>query len=857
MQKPFDFVAVLLAILVCTITSAHAQEKVSISNNRAPFSVGTQKDVDFEKRIVDSAKSTLNAGMPSLAKAILEDNFKNSDALKKSKRANEIYIDTLIALGNFSKAQEILNTIDKNSTENQIREALVKCGLGEAELVKTGIEKIDPKQVPEHLRSWLSLAKGYALFEEGKNNEALKEFEYAKSISKSSGARVDAEVGINIAKLATASSNVDLEKLEKQLQEKVAVFIGTKDGFQFAKQYASILFRLGKEKEALDVINQQLEISLAPDLDKDELRLIRVAMTKDSQKQKDILIDLLNQTSTKEIAEFAIDLLAENKSISPEGFKDELEKFSKNTTFEIKDKILLEQAENAIKMDNRAEVKTYAEKLLTDFPNSKYKANALQTLAWTAWENNQYRFAATNLVKLAELQQSEQAKNEIMYVAASCYFLDKDFATAANIYEQIFDKIPQKQGAILNKIIDAYLEQNNESKALSILNKAHKNKSIDENELWNAEWKIISLYKNSGNTEKALNRIDQTIATTSDGAPLLKMKMMWLRAIISERAKNYQRTIQFCDNIIDMETSEEIGNSDIEKKTAKEIAASTLLLKAACLEKIATDIDNKESIATYEKIRKLYPDTEAAPLSYLYQARLEAELGHYVAANRLCTELADNKNYSHLKYEALFDVALYTKKIATDLSYKLALNLLKQLQTDFPNEPRNFYARISQAEILRLINAFADARKIYNELINKFGDHPEIYLAWLGLGDCSLAQGKFVDAQSIFERIYSLPGMPLAARAEAAHKCSFALEKSGRVVEANRIAWSTANAIIDQMDNDDLTKYWVGKLLYELAQSLEDQGQKDSARAVYELLIKRKLPSYKIAEEKIKLSTKK
>ncbi len=857
MQKFFDFVAISLAMFICIATVAVGQPKALVSTDvRAPFSVDTQNNIEREKAIVDFAKSALNAGMPSLAKAILEDNFQRDATLEKSPTANETYIDTLIALGEFAKAKAPLKIVGYKSAQNKIRKALVECGLGETELSKSGLENFDEKSAPKNLRAWLHLAKGYTFFEKGKNQEALKEFELAKKLSKSPSTSVDAEVGINIAKLATATSNKDLAKLESDLKEKVAVYLGTNDGFRFAKQYAAVLFRLGKEKEALDAINQQLEISLAPEIDKDELNLISAAMTKDPEKQITILSNLLRQTASEKIAEFAIDLLATNKKVSAENFQKFLQEIFENTSTKIKDKILLEQAENAIKINDRASATIFAQRVIDEYPDSKYKADALQILAWSAWENNppQYRLTATNLAKLAELQKDENAKNEIMYIAAACFFLDKDFATATNIYEQIFDKMPQRQGSILNKTIEAYLEQKNEEKALSILDKAHKNKSINEEELWNAEWKIISLYKANNETEKALERIDRAINSTSDGAPLLKMRMMWLRAIISERAKNYQRTIEYCNNIIDMEASEEIGNPT----TAKEIAASTLLLKASCLEKIGSSIDKSESIKAYEKIRKGYPASEAAPLSYLYQARLEAELGHYASANRLCTALAEDEKYPQYKYAALFDAAQYTKKIATEASYKLALSLLDRLCSDFPDEPRNFYAKLSQAEILRLVNSFADARKLYNEIINKFEKHPEIYLAWLGLGDSTLAQNnRMSDAVSIFERLYSLPEMPIAAKAEAAFKWIFALEKSGRTREANEIAWLTANTIINNIGNDDSAKYWAGRILYNLAQSLEEQGLTRDARAAYELLVKYKLPSYKIAEEKIKLSTKK
>ncbi len=857
MQKALNFATVLLIVFAGVLFGA--TEKPTVAENtqeRAPFSVGTPQENEQESAVADSARSALSAGMPSLAKAILEDNFHRTPSLKKSKKANEVYIDALISLGEFKTAQEPLKIIDKKTPQNQIRNTLVACGLGSTELAKTQLDKIDENSFPENLRSWFYLARGYVAFENGQNKGALADFELAKKYAKSSNVSADAEVAINISKLANTPSDKNLEKLEDELKQKTSVFLGTPEGFRYAKQYAAVLFRLGKEAQAVDVINQQLEISLAPEIDKDELNLISAAMTKDPEKQISILSNLLRKTASQEVAEFAIELLSANKKVQTESLNEFLREVFENTSANIKDKILLKQSENAIKTNNRLAAITFAKRIINDFPNSQYKRDALQILAWAAWKNEppQYRLAASNLVELALLQDSTEQKNEIMYIAASCYFFDKDFATAANIYENLFEKMPKKQGVILNKVIETYLAQNNEDKALSLIDKAYKNKSIEEEELWNAEWKVISRYEKNNNIEKALERINHAINSTPDGSPLLKMRMMWLRAIISERTKNYLRTIQYCDNIIDMERSEDIGNTT----TAKEIAASTLLLKASCLEKIGSQVDKEKSIATYEKIRNDYPETEASPLSYLHQARLEAELGHFAAANRLCMSLAENSKKHQYKYSALFDAAEYTKKIGTESSYKTALSLLDRLCTDFPDDTRNFYARLSQAEILRLINSFADARKLYNEIINKFETHPEIYLAWLGLGDSTLAQpNRISDAVAIFERLYSLPEMPLSAKAESAFKWVFALEKSDRIREANEIAWLTANAIINKIKDDVSAKYWVGRILYNLAQSLEAQGLKRDAQATYMLLIKHKLPSYKIAEKKIKTSKEK
>lgn len=73
-------------------------------------------------------------------------------------------------------------------------------------------------------------------------------------------------------------------------------------------------------------------------------------------------------------------------------------------------------------------------------------------------------------------------------------------------------------------------------------------------------------------------------------------------------------------------------------------------------------------------------------------------------------------------YDARSVAAQYARKLGLEADYKMALTMLDKLCKDFPDNPRNFYARLSQAEILRLLNAFADAAKTLR------GNHQQIFL---------------------------------------------------------------------------------------------------------------------------------
>lgn len=819
----------------------------------APF-VAAPAQKELEKNVFETAKSALESGMASLARAIIQDNAARVPELKNSALIAGAHVDSLIAIGDFRDAAEPLKLLSPGEPENKLRAALVRAGLGKGRLAQESLSGIDPEKIPARLRSWLHLARGYALFESGDNAGAMAEFQRAKSSAKNPRARADAEIAVNICRLS-APAAANPAELEAELKQKTSVLMGTPEGFNFAKQYAALLFRRGRDAEAIDVINQQLEIALAPEIDKEELNLISAAYAKDPEKQMQILKSVLRKTSSPEIAEFSIELVCANNIADPRKTSEFLEDIFNSGSAKIKDRILLEIANSAIRAKDRRLATVSAQKLVEEYPQSRHKADALRILAWSAWENDppQYRLAASNLAKLAALQESERARAEIMYLAAACYFRDKDFATAAEIYRDIFPKLAQKRGRILGRAVDSLLELGRESGARELIDEAYKNGSVEPDKLWSCEWKLVEHYRALGNTAKALARIDHAIAASEKISPLLKLRLVWLKATIAERAGLHSDALRHCEEIAKMARAV----PPEQRREAGEIAANTLLLKASCLEIGMSGSGMKGAISTYEQIRALYPSSEAAPLSYLYQARAEAALGRYASAQKLCGELASRAGDPRYKYSARFDAAEYAKKIGTNAAYREALAMFDSLCADFPGDPRNFYARLWQADILRLLNSFADARKLYEEIVNKYQGHPEIHLAWLRLGDSILArQSKAPDAVGIYERLYSLPDVPAAAKAEAAFKWSFALRRAGRVSEANEVAWLTSSALM-KAPPDEAALYWIGRGMYNLALSLEELGNKNDASRAYRMIVEYKLPSHKMAAQKLEISKQK
>ncbi len=823
----------------------------ALNETSAPLTTDKQKKtVEYIASTQEGAIDALRAGLPALAQIIVEDTMSIENiSVEDEKQLMSILVDSLIAQGKFEVALRVMADADKNNPFNMLRLALINVGLSNKDDAAKILDKIDVSKLSKEELSWYYVAKGYTDYEFGNISKALENFKKAKSSSASRFALADIMVAENFCKLVNIETNSEkLSDLEKSLEESVKLYYGTPVGFQFAKQYASVLFKLSKRKKAFDVLNGQLEIELAEELDKDEIRIIAAAMTKNPETQLSMLREILRSTASNDVCDFAMSMLAKNPEISNDDKKTFLIELLEKGSEKIRDRVLLELSNTAIKSYDRESANKYALKIVEELPASKYKKDALRVLAWTAFTSDaqkepEYRLAATYLSTLAELETDKAKAAEMRLFSADCYFLDKDYATAATLYEKLFDELKSKRGLILNRAIDANLNRNNENDALKLLDKAYKEHDINDDDLWNAEWKIVSRWREMGFTDKAKSRIEHAIKTTKS-KPLL-IKMRWLLARIAEESGNFKEAINLCEKII----SEISDIESLDKTTYNLVATNATLMKARCLESLE---DIEKAFVEYKKLRDEYPKSDAAKISYLYQARAESKRGNYAAAQQLCRTLAETDPKGKHTYDAVTDAASYARKLGSDADYKAALSMLDKLCSDYPNNPRNFYARLSQAEILRLINLFADARKLYEDILNKYSQHPEIHLAWLGLGDCALAQrSKSLNAAAIFERIYAFPDMPISVKAEAAFKCAFALDRADRSREANEMRWVTATRLLSQPLTPE-AKYWVGRSLFALATNLEASGAKRDATSAYEMIVKFKLPSYTSAEAKLK-----
>ena len=825
-----------------------------------------RKLVKSDSFAAEKAKRALDAGMPTLAQNIAQKilasrSFQNKDEVRL------ILIDSLIALGNFDAAlSEIGNLEDRSAQDVLLREAFALEVSGSKERAAEILAKISPDKLSKNLRPWFDITRGLMRFDSGDFKAAMADFNAAASGASSALVKNQAQVLANLCSLSGELGAADLEKLAAELQMKNSLFLGLESGAQFAKQYAIVLDRLGRKEDALRAISDTLDIALINDADRDELAIISANVEPSTERKRLMLSQLLKDTRSPKITERAIYLLRKAYESDRAEYESVLRDILKSGSPLVRDRILLELSYDALRKNNLSGVIENAQELLREYPASAFVPNAYGVLAWVAFSDiggkaPEYRLAARYFNSLAALQKNRSEADFTKMLAADCYFLDRDYETAAAAYKALLtSELDEKwKGGVFSRAVESLLKLGDIAAAVELADMAYSKVAVSPEDVWRAEWSIANAYKNAGNLKAAVERIDSAVANDKlkEANSDLYARMLWLQTRFAENSGERQKTLDLSEKLLGAIKD---GKLKVSSETADSVSSSAMLIRARTLADMGKLDGEGGALATYEALRSAYPRSDAAQISHLYEARLFASRGAYAQAQQLCKKLADTFPESVYADAALYDAALYSRKLGLETDYREALALLNRLVDNYPDSPKVFFARIAQAEILRLMGDFANAGAIYAGVVNSFESHPQVRVAMMGLGDCYLAQaGRESDASSTFEKLYYLPQMPADAKAEAAFKWGFALSRAGRLREATEVWWISANDFLKAADSDKggalqmdgKQKYWVARTLLELAKAFENSGDKASAAAAYTLVVKYDLPGAKTAKSKL------
>jgi tetratricopeptide (TPR) repeat protein len=173
-----------------------------------------------------------------------------------------------------------------------------------------------------------------------------------------------------------------------------------------------------------------------------------------------------------------------------------------------------------------------------------------------------------------------------------------------------------------------------------------------------------------------------------------------------------------------------------------------------------------------------------------------------------------------------------------------------------------FYARLKQGDLLRKLNQFGSAQKVYEFLTANFSQQKvqDVLLAQLALADCHYAQAgtdpsHWESALAIYERLQDLPTAPTDLRVEAGFMHGNALSRRGNADRAQATWMLVVNGfLLDPARAAGLGakgRYWMSRILLELGDLYEREAKLDQAREAYRLLLDQKLPGGMLAQRRL------
>ncbi len=820
----------------------------------------TSESINLDSRL-NSAKSAIDVGLYRIAEFIAK---KVIEADPSNKEAKYILVDALLGQAKFKSARIVLEDFDGDTDELiYLKRVIVSVGLEDYTRADFFLNKINPRRLRGDDLSWYYLTNAFVA-------KYHKDFNIAQDYFDLISTHTDNLILKNLASvynyqstIESAFQNIDttqenLDTLLPELEKSFLDYDGTELGFLFAKDYALALYTLGDKQKAVEILTKQIDSPIISESNFEELAITLALISIDMPIQRDIIISILSKSNSLEVVETALYLLDEansdkNLTISL------LEELMSRPTCLLKDRLLLECAYLSLSLGKYDNATKYANSLIEQYPASRYLVNATGVLAHNAFSPldtlPEYRLASKYLDTMSKIEISPEKAAIMKLLSADCYYLDKDYQLSALAYKELYknEYLNKYAGLILNRYLDSLLEINDMQGASALIDDAFQS-DIDRNQLWAAQWNMISSLRKKGQLKRALNLVSRAlnILEKDKGVnEILLLRVMWLKAKLCIENQEYEECILLSNRILN--ASKLLGEEQKEFQIL--LNSDSMLLKARAL--AATEALEGEDGAThiFNMLRQIYPKTEAAVASFLIEASISGKHGDLIKASSFCEQLYEDYPQSQYAPIALFEASQYLKSTGQDNSYKQALLLLSELIKKYPNSELIFYAKISQCEMLRMLNAFSEASNIYQDIINTYNTHKDINTAHIGLGDTLLArEGNEAKAAMQYERAYNLANADINSKAEAGYKFGFALEKAGRISEAQEIWFMSYTELLEDKEAllaSSKARYWLGRTLLYLARSFELSNDKANAIRTYNLIISNNLPGEIEAKQRL------
>jgi tetratricopeptide (TPR) repeat protein len=815
--------------------------------------------------IVAEARATgaLQAGFPATAAGIFHSILPDKALpVEARQRITLLLVSALMDAGEPAAAEKILQAYDgPHTAAYQLRAGLLAINARRVGPAKAALAAARVDDLPAADKGWWYYLQGLVADAENDTGRRNAAFEQAGAAAVSELERINFLIGQEQARLRVGVlSEPELAAIRGNMDR----FQGTRTGYTAVRTYAAALAGLGRAAEAQAVLQHQLAVLPATEREAaDQLGLMLGLIAGErSVAGRQAFLNLVRDGQKPETQRLALQLLARGAKSPAEHEqlrRDLSELIGGPVQSRVIEDLLLVRAQAALVDKAYAPAEEDARALLERYPGSPLKAAALGVRLVVAWDLKRPRTAADLIAQLRDVLGPGRERAELGVLLAEAFFRAGDYRNAADAYEAALHESPAvvPAGVLIFQRVLSDIRADQLDGAARQLDAAAGNPGFDPVNRWQAEWNLVKEMQVRGQAPAAYARVNLLLTGGAQGVPEeLRIRLMWLRAKLSFDNGKPDVTLRQANELLAL--VQPAGSSDPVLRT--NVTSMAELLKAQAL--LALNLD-KEGFAVLEKLRADFRPTAAAQYSYLVQAAYLTQRGDLAGAQGVLVSFVDNENYKQSEYAplALYEAALNLERQGLDLRLQEAYKLLERLIKNYPGDELVFYARLKQGDLMRKLNDFATARQFYEDLINNYGQHPDVLLAQLALADSLFAQGansvvNHESAAAIFERLRDRPDAPLDLRVEAGFKWGYALAKRAQPGPAQGVFWSVVNDfLLEPAQAARLGakgRYWVARSLLELGQIHEDAGRLDEAQRAYTLIVEHQL--YGVAQAQAKLA---
>lgn len=807
-----------------------------------------------------SAQRALQLGLPSVAATLYAQLIAQPD-LRPETQARLVLGWTIALLENdrVEEARAALAAYPgPRDAPFQLRVGLAAIAAGDAAEAREAIEGLEPEQLPPAERSWLFYLRGLIADQEGEITDANQA--YAQAIA-------SAQSSLQRARFALAQLRAQLrlgpvtEAQAATLAQNVERFQGRPVGYDYAKQYAAVLAALGRRGDAVTFLQRQLQALPAQERAvQDDLRLLLGLIAGAGEGiGRNALNNLLASGADPDKQRVALQLLAQalTGGAAREEWRAELGRLiAQEPPHPILAELLLYRAQLSLSENRWEEAEQDAQRLRELFPASPLQPMALGVLAGVAWERGRFRAAAGFATEARRLLQDGPMRAQLGVLVAEAFFRAADYRNAADAYGAALSDVPPglRVGDLMFQQVMSQIRAGALDEAAARLDALAGNPDFDVVNRWQAEWNLARALQADDRNAEAAQRIDRLRAGLgAQGAPPpeLAVRLAWLQARLALDAGQPERTLDLAPTL-------RARLEEVEPSLRADVGSYLALLEAQANFALGR---NEAAFEILGRLRTTYPGTDAAVYSYIVEADAYTENNQLVDAQRLLTRLADDfPDDQHFAPYALYKAALNAERRGQDDYLEDAIRLIERLVNTYPKSDLVFWARFKQGDLLRKLNQFGSAVQIYEQLVNNYGQHHDVYAATLAQADCYAAQGagdvsQLESAIAIYERLQVVPQAPVELRIEAGYKRGDALLRRGAVERAQATWWEVVNTfLIDAPTTAQLGArgpYWLARSLRDLARSLEASGKLDEARTAWELILQHNLPAPNLARTEL------